>query len=490
MMLREVAINGTRHADMPSSTQLSADNLERVTAWGKASYSMGWVFRPTSADEIADIFSLARREGLTVGLRGGGNSYGDAACNEGGIVLDLTRFKRILAWQPDTGIITVEPGVTLRELWEYVLADGWWPPVCTGTMHITIGGGAAMNVHGKNSYNVGTLGDHILTFDLLLPTGELLTCSRDTNSDIFYAAIGGFGMLGCFTSITLQMKRIYSGLIDVRVVNSRNLRHMFTQFEEMIPRSDYLVGWVDTTAKDKMLGRGEVHQANYLSPDADPYPQQTLQVAKQHLSDTLYGIFPRSLMWRLMQPFFNQMGVPFVNRGKYWMSYLKDGQKYRQPHAQFHFLLNYFPDWEKAVGKGGLIQYQPFVPAESAENVFSQLLTLSQKRKLTPYLGVLKRHRPDPFLMTHGLDGYSLALDYRITDSNRSAIVSLTHAMDEVVIGAGGRFYPAKDSILRAHVAEAYLGTETIAHFRTLKHRCDPDSLLATNLWRRVFECN
>src|SRR5690606_4146504 len=115
------------------------------------------------------------------------------------IVVDLRRLKRILEWNPETGRITVEPGVTLSEMWQYVLEDGWWPPVATGTSMTTIGGSAAMNVHGKNAYKVGPIGEHILRFDLMLPSGETISCSRDENSDVFHAAIGGFGMLGIFT---------------------------------------------------------------------------------------------------------------------------------------------------------------------------------------------------------------------------------------------------------------------------------------------------
>ena len=456
--------------------------------WGAAQTTVGWVFRPNTTQGIADIFPIARQHGLTIGFRGGGNSYGDAACNEANIVLDLTRCKRILDWNPDSGLITVEPGLTLRELWEYVMADGWWPPVCTGTMYVTMGGAASMNVHGKNAFKVGTLGDHIQAFELMLPNGEIIPCSRDENSDLFYAAIGGFGMLGCFISITLQMKRVYSGKVKVEAIASRNLGEMFAQFREFRPKSDYLVGWVDCASAGDALGRGQIHRAIHFKPGEDPYPQQSLKLDKQHLNDTLFGIVPRSAMWRFMRPFFNSTGIPFVNMGKYYASALKDGEKYEQPHAQFHFLLNYFPDWKKAAGSGGLIQYQPFVPDDSAEAVFTQLIEMSQARGLISYLGVLKRHRPDPFLMTHGLDGWSMALDFAVNDHNRDQVREMCYEMDKLVVAAGGRFYPAKDSVLRPEVAQAYLGDEAIDRFRTLKQRCDPDGLLQHNFWRRVFD--
>jgi FAD/FMN-containing dehydrogenase len=78
-------------------------------------------------------------------------------------------------------------------------------------------------------------------------------------------------------------------------------------------------------------------------------------------------------------------------------------------------------------------------------------------------------------------------MDFRITDKNRTALAALAREMDEIVLAAGGRFYFAKDSTLRPEVVNAYLGDDVVSRFRALKRRYDPDHLLQTNLWRRLF---
>src|SRR5207249_1260771 len=110
-----------------------------------------YVYRPSTEAGMREVFELARKGGHTIGLRGAGRSYGDASLNAEEISLDLSRMKRILEWDPESGLITVEPGVTIQELWEYAIEDGWWPSVAPGTMFPTIGGCAAMNIHGKNN---------------------------------------------------------------------------------------------------------------------------------------------------------------------------------------------------------------------------------------------------------------------------------------------------------------------------------------------------
>jgi len=467
---------------------LPDERLEQVSAWGGASHSMSHVYRPTTVGQLQAILTLARENGRSIGLRGGGNSYGDAAMNAENILLDLRRMNRILDWNPENGRVVVEPGLTISQLWQYILEDGWWPPVVTGTMLTTIGGCAGMNVHGKNAWQAGPIGDHILEFDMMLANGDIITCSRDENSDIFYAAIGGMGILGIFTSLTMQMKQIYSGLLDVETETRPNLAGMFSYFEENLENSSYIVGWMDAFAKGNALGRGDVHKAAYLPPGADPNPSQTLRLENQHLPPTMFGVVPKSMIWLGMRPFMNNPGTWLINSAKFYAGRLFGPSKNRQAHAAFHFLLDYVPDWKKAYGAGGLIQYQPFIPKETAHDAFRDILQLCQKRRLPNYLTVFKRHRPDDFLLTHALDGYSMAMDFRITNRNRSRIVDLARELDEIVLQAGGRFYFAKDSTLRRETAVAYLGQPTIDQFNALKQRCDPDNILQTNLWRRVFD--
>jgi len=467
---------------------LPDERLEKVEGWGRAVSGLSYVYRPTEAAGILEAFEIARQTGRSVGLRGAGRSYGDASLNAENLVLDLSRMNRILAWDPQGGVITVEPGVTVQQLWQYVIEDGWWPAVVPGTMYATLGGCAAMNIHGKNNWRVGPIGDHITEFRAVLPGGEQVTCSRAQRPELFHAFIGGFGMLGCFTAITLQLKRIYSGLLSVEAIPTPDLAAMFAGFEERLDRADYLVGWLDGMARGSALGRGQLHRADYLAPDADPFPAQTLRVSCQQLPETFFGVLPRSSLWRLMQPLTNDPGIRLINAARYHGRRLGGRKGYFQSHAAFAFLLDYVPDWKLAYGPGGLIQYQAFIPAPAAPDTFERILRSSQRSGLPPYLAVFKRHRPDAFLISHAVEGYSLALDYRVTAENRPALARLTAGLDRLVLEAGGRFYFAKDGTLSPASVAAFLGQDTLNRFCALKRRCDPENLLQTNLSRRLFD--
>jgi len=134
-----------------------------------------------------------------------------------------------------------------------------------------------------------------------------------------------------------------------------------------------------------------------------------------------------------------------------------------------------------------LIQYQSFLPAATARAVYREILERSHRAGLTPFLGVFKRHRVDPFLMTHAVDGYSLALDFKVTARNRRRLWEHAAELTRVVLDGGGRFYFAKDSTLTASQLEAYRAEERVQRFLELKRTLDPEALLQTDLWRRLF---
>src|SRR5262245_17270829 len=107
------------------------------------------VLHPRSVDEILASYEIARASQLPLGLRGTGNSYGDASVNERGHVLEIARMNRILRFDDATGVAECEPGVTVEQLWKHILPRGWWPRVVSGTMFPTLAGALAANIHGK-----------------------------------------------------------------------------------------------------------------------------------------------------------------------------------------------------------------------------------------------------------------------------------------------------------------------------------------------------
>lgn len=462
----------------------ATSHLETIEAWGRNKAVAGYVYRPSTVDGIVDVVSFARETGSRIVLRGSGRSYGDASLGAEQLILDITRLNRVLEWNPETGRIVCEAGVTIEQLWKYCIGDGWWPPVVSGTMAPTLAGALGMNIHGKNNFKVGTIGQHVTEIDVILADGNTILCSPTENPELFYAVIGGVGALGVITRVVLQMKAVTSGKLLVDPIYAKNLDHMFSIFDERIPQADYLVGWIDAFATGDSLGRGQVHQANYIKGDS---ATQSLRVEAQDLPDNIFGLIPKSILWRLMKPFVNDFGMKLINWAKASASRLKDGVIHEESHAGFAFLLDYVPNWKLAYGKGGLIQYQAFVPAANAKQCFKTILERCQNAGLVPYLAVFKQHRMDPFLMTHAVNGFSLALDFRLTTANRKRVWGLAAELDALLLSSGGRFYFAKDATLSADRIQEYLNEPRVQQFIAIKKAVDPTGVFRSDLFERIF---
>jgi decaprenylphospho-beta-D-ribofuranose 2-oxidase len=460
---------------------------QHVRGWGMAVGGDSEVCRPTTAEQVADAMAAASENTGSLGLRGAGQSYGDASLNSGGRLLDMCGMNKVLSFDPENGIVVVEPGVTIRQLWRLSIQHGWWPPVVSGTMHVSCGGAAAMNIHGKNNFAVGPFGEHVRSFKLMTPAGDVLTCSPQENGDVFHGAISGFGMLGCFLELELQLKRVHSGRLRVHAITTPDLEANLEMLEQNVPTADYLVGWIDCYAKGRALGRGLLHRADQLQQGEDPAGEQMLAAEQQDVPSSILGV-PKSWCWPAMWCIVHGGMMRFLNAAKYRAGVREaQGPQRLQTHGAFHFLLDYIPNWKRALLPGGLIQFQPFVPKAEAAGVFRTILETCQDRGLIPYLGVLKRHREDRFLMTHAVNGFSLAMDFAVTGSNRQRLWRLCQELSEVVLRASGRFYYAKDAVLKASSYERIHGPEAVSTFTALKQRLDPKNLLQTDLSRRLL---
>jgi decaprenylphospho-beta-D-ribofuranose 2-oxidase len=353
---------------------------------------------------------------------------------------------------------------------------------------VTVGGAAAGNIHGKNNWRDGVFGDHILRFDLMLVSGEIVTCSREQRPDLFYSAIGGMGLLGAFTSLTLRLRRIYSGLLHVTQTAHPSLEELLAGVDAGTANATHLVGWIDTGARGAHLGRGLLKAMRELAPGEDPNPARSLNPAVQPPPARIAGVVPTAWIPILARPIATPLGIRFANRAQWVRGNLPGAARpHYERYVPANFMLNFIPNFKRIYLPGGLIQHQSFVPRESAATVFRAILERSQAVGLEPSLAVLKKHRPSLFLLNYLCDGYSLALDYAVPRGAEGATLALMRELNGLVADHGGRFFLPKDSTLTPEDFRRAFPAEVLESFQALKARYDPGELLQTNLYRRVL---
>lgn len=426
----------------------------------------------------------ARAHGLSVIPRGAGHSYTDAALNTNGIVLDVTCMRRILAWDPQRGIMQVEPGVTVREMVYIALADGWWPAVTPSTAEATIGGCVAMNVTGKNAWKCGAFGEHLLSLTVLLATGHKVILSPEHNPRLFQAFVGSAGLLGMILSVTLQLQRITSASVAVRARPAASLGEILALFQEE-QAADLLEAWVDGFAGGHQLGRGILTCTQFNGTGDGGRPQ----AAVSRLPDPLAWGLARGV-GMLCRPVVSH-AMHLANSVTYWWSKRWDSGTTRQ-RSLFHSTF-YSPAafaGYHAVLPHGIETFQAFVPRDQAEALFTKIIRCSQANHFIPLWCIIKQHRPDPFLLSYQVDGFSLELNYQIVPQTVHSLREMLQELMQLVIVAGGKFYLAKDALLTHALYRQSVGDAALEAFLHLKQMYDPGMLFQSNLFRRVFQAS
>jgi len=158
--------------------------------------------------------------------RGLGRSYGDSTLTPNGAVLCMKHLNRFLAFDPETGLLECEAGVSFAEIIQTFLPQGWFLPTTPGTKFVTLGGAIAADVHGKNHHVDGSFGNFVVQMTLLLADGSIVDCTRDSDPELFWATIGGMGLTGIILSAQIRLTRVESAYYDVTYRRTRNLhRH-------------------------------------------------------------------------------------------------------------------------------------------------------------------------------------------------------------------------------------------------------------------------
>jgi hypothetical protein len=235
-------------------------------------------------------------------------------------------------------------------------------------MYPTIGGALAMNIHGKNHFKQGHPRRDIRnrsTCSCPRPAKWSPAPQRTSTATFFTRRSAGSAFLGVFTKIVLQMMPGRERAPARPPVRRTNLAEMFAVTDERIARdADYVVGWVDTFASRRRDGAGVWCRRRLFRAGRGPRtPAQSLRVERQNLGDTLFGVVPKSVLWRLLKPWVNDTGMRLLSALRYKAGAVFIGQ--RRPWTRFagaNFLLDYVPNWKRAYGSGGLIQYQTQIP--------------------------------------------------------------------------------------------------------------------------------
>ena len=448
----EALTSPTSAAPQPPSGPPQFESWGRYPKYGAKVVPLNW------QGDFPGVLAGSHESALPVGL---GRSYGDVCLLKDGTLLQTTGMSRLIDFNPETGVLTAEAGISLAQILDFAVPRGFFLPVTPGTKYVTLGGAIANDIHGKNHETAGSFGNHVPCFELVRSDGTRRLCSPTENPDWFAATIGGMGLTGVITWATLRLKPIVSRKIDYEGIQFHGIDE-FLDLTNQSKNIEYTVSWVDCASRGRNFLRGVFMQGDHstvkdeLTPSPEPklvFPFDAPGFALNHATVSAFNtvFFHKQIHKRVVA---------------------------LQDYEPFFYPLDKVLHWNRMYGSSGLLQFQYAIPWANAREGTVAILREVANSGLASFLAVLKAFGdvPSPGLMSFPQPGITLALDFPIKPDKS---FPLFQRLADMTLEFGGRLYPAKDAAMTAPQFQAfYPQWEQLARFR--------DPLFTSSFWERV----
>lgn len=427
--------------------------VQKVTNWGNFPIVEKEMRSDDSFRKIKE-FVLNHNEVIA---RGNGRCYGDSSLGEH--IFSTKKLNKFISFDRLNGIIECESGVLLSDVLEIAVPQGYFLYVTPGTKFVSVGGAIASDVHGKNHHAEGCFSEYVIEFKLMIENGDIINCSREENSDKFWATIGGMGLTGIILTAKFKLKNIESAYIRQESIKAENLDEIFNLFEESESWT-YTVAWIDCLQKGKNIGRSILMRGEHAFQHELPqkFKEKPLRLKKK-FEPTVPFYFPGFVLNALTVKIFNYF---------YYKKQSKKEVKNFIDYETFFYPLDFVHDWNKIYGKSGFIQYQMMIPKESGKEGMKKILETIANSGNGSFLAVLKlygKENPEAY-NSFPFEGYSLALDFKVN----SKLKKLVDQLDDIVEQYNGKIYLTKDSMSRSSLTN-YLKNVQSSKFVSLQHK-------------------
>jgi decaprenylphospho-beta-D-ribofuranose 2-oxidase len=433
-----------------------------LTTWGRSRHARSAVVAPVDEGELRDAVRDSHARGAIT--YGGGRCYGDAALDDDGQTILTRRLDRILSFDPASGEVVCEGGVTFDALLDRFLAQGVCFPVSAATASVTVGGAFANDIHSKNHHRVGSFGNHVAWIDLMTARGEVVRASRTENPDIFAASLGGAGLTGTVLRVCFRMMPVPSGAADASYRRIADMDEMIDTIEAARGTSAFLFGWVDAMARGGATGRGILERGD-LAPDAagmaPPPAQSRIRVAPPTIL-----LHPAILRW-------------YTNRRYHRLP--PAGRDVRLGMRSFLFPLDAIEGFNRVYGRRGFYSIHTGFPRASQRDGIRAVMTEMTAAGAGSFAAVMKpMGGSGDGLLSFPIEGMAYAVDL----PRRAGVEDLHARLERITLDHGGRLYIAKDALMTAEGFARMF--PRLDEFRDVLARIDPQGRFQSDLSRRL----
>lgn len=423
------------------------------------------VYQP---ERYRDLETISNQNSFVV--RGAGYSYTAASFASDSTTVLSNKFNRILEFDAITGLVKVEAGITLGDLYNFLFLKGHYLPTQPGFGGITIGGCIAADVHGKNQLRDGNFHNQVTQVRIFHPSHGFLTLSRQSNAELFDLTCGGYGLTGFIVSCILQTKRIPSTVVTKKAISFGSLREGIELLEMESQRADFVNTWHDFSSTYCAKRSGLLFSSKFASFGEDELKNIHRFIPVPRLAIDLKN---------LSVNFYNKWGLKVLNTA-YKLRYTNSFTSHYCSLESALFPIHKSKIYYAGFGKSGFHEYQVVLPKQALEGFLQD--SADQAKNLGIQLSLVsgKLFGGNQKLLRFMGEGYAIAINF----PRNSKSVNFAQMLDKNTLYYKGRPNLIKDSRLPIEMLEAtYSDTD---EFRRILKDFDPKRLVNSELSRRL----
>ena len=388
---------------------------------------------------------------------------------DNGLQLDMRQYDQVIAFDSENREITVQSGISWRELQEYIDPYNLSVKIMQTYANFSVGGSLSVNVHGRYIGH-GPIISSVKNIQLIVANGSVIPASREQNSNLFYAAIGGYGGIGVISEVTLEL-----------AVNEKIARQTLT-----MPIEEYR-DYFSANIRDNV--DVVFHNADIYPPTFEEVRDVSWYVTDQALTiddrliatDDSYWLLPKIVR------FSNSGSI-----GKWMRSTIIDPLYYFSDRVAWR-------NWEasydvRELGEGDRsdrtwVLQEYFIPVENFDRFVPKMREVFLQYEVD-VVNVSVRHAlpdPDSYLSWARNEVFAFVVYHSqgTTDKDKQEVGIWSRKMIDAIISENGAYYlPYQPHATSAQFRAAYPNSEK---YFAIKREIDPEYRFQNKLWEKYY---
>jgi len=476
-----LSLFGCMHHSLPSSPESDGKGVELNDIHSLLNATKhSAVINPNSLEDIQHAIRDAKAKGQAISISGGKHSMGGQQFGTGTIHLSMSSFNQVIGLDTEKGIVEVQSGIQWPELVAWLSTNQpesgrkWGiRQKQTGADRLSIGGALSSNIHGRG-LAMRPMVDDVESFTLIDANGDVKTCNRVENRELFRLVIGGYGLFGVI------------GTVKVRLAPVKVLERVV----QLVDVQDF-IPLVTKRIHEGFL-YGDFQFA--IDPESDDFMKRGIYSLYRPVNRTLES--DGEVKEMRGDDWYRLLGLAHKNKSRafevYSQFYLTtNGQLYRSDtHQMGVYVDGYHSEFDKADTKASEMISEIYVPRSALKTLFEELREDFRKNDTNVVYGTVRLIEEDTeSFLAWAKHSYAATVFNFHVEHTREGIEKakrqFQHIIDRALQHGGSYFltyhrWARKDQVLAAY--------PQMPEFLRLKKRYDPDERFQSDWYRHYRE--